>query len=1011
MMSYRWVGCGWCVCWILLGAAPLFGQLPAARLSGLYPPGGQAGQTVEVTISGADLDEATKLWFSHPGLRAEPKMAEPGPFDSGPQPVPNVFLVQIAPDVPPGFYDVRVEGLYGLSNPRTFVVGSLPEVRESEPNQEAEQMALLSLPVVVNGQSNSNGDVDGYRVALEVGQRVVFSLAAGQIDSLMDPVLRIERPDGVVVGEWDNVQGSDVVALVTASVAGEYRVLVYDALYRGGAEYVYRLTVGPFPVVDFVFPPAIEPGKTARLALWGRNLPGGAAQDVRWQGDRLERLELDLSMPADVMGKLPLELNHGAESVTLDGIRLPWQQPVVVGKQLIYAATAPVVLEQEPNPSAGKAQPLTLPCEVAGQFFPRRDEDWFQFEAKQGERWAVELFYNRLGAQGTPQLFLHRVVKNQDGTEQMTLVAEASDMAPRDLGHEFDPQSGDPYYLFTVPADGLYRILLRDGYAALRDDPRLVYRLAIRRPKPDFRLVAVPWESEHAVFLRKGGRALVRVLVLRQDGFDGPVKLVASGLPPGVTASEAIVGPESSSGMIVLTCAEDAPASISSLEIRGTAEIDGKAVERVARGGAALETRGLLQPGQQSPAVPARLIRGLLLSISSQESLPVLIDLAKDPLETSRGGILKIPYSVTRRNNYNGNINGVVYGTPANVNAPQVGIGGGATQGEFELRIPGNAPVGTYTLVLNGFVQGYQYSRNPEAAKRAAERKAELEKIVAQTAEDVKRLTDSRNAAQKALDQAKAQLQQATAARDQAAKAAAEAQANFEKAKQAAEQAAQKARQTPDDPQVAKAAQDAAAARDEAEKRAKEAATTLTDAEKALADAQEKLKKAEADRAKAEEELQAAMQRATMAQQVKQQADRLAQQLQQNSQPKNINFWTPSTPVVIRIVESPVQLEGLPEKISVKQGEKVEIPAKVTRSYGFQGPVNLNWQTSGNINGVQLSNVQIPNNQNEGKLVVNAAQNASPGQYSVRVQVQVNFNGQNVVTEKVIELSIESQAQ
>jgi hypothetical protein len=397
-----------------------------------------------------------------------------------------------------------------------------------------------------------------------------------------------------------------------------------------------------------------------------------------------------------------------------------------------------------------------------------------------------------------------------------------------------------------------------------------------------------------------------------------------------------------------------------------------------------------------------------VVSISGQETLPVLLELAKDPLETSRGGILKIPYSVTRRNNYNGTIIGEIYGTPTNVGAPQVGIGGGVNQGEFELRIPGNAPIGTYSLVLNGFVQGYQYARNPDAAKKAAERKAELEKIAAQTAEDVKRLTESRNAAQKALDEAKSQLQQAMAARDQAAKAAAEAQGQLEKARQAAEQAAQKARETPNDPEAAKKSQEAAAARDEAEKRAKEAATKLADAEKAVTEAQEKLKKSEADRAKAEQDLQAAMQRATMAQQAKQQADQRAQMLQQAAQPRNVNFWTPSTPVVIRIVESPVQVEGLPEKIVIKPGEKVEIPVKITRSYGFQGPVNLNWQSSGGINGVQLPNVQIANGQNEGKLVVNAAQNAPPGQHALRVQVQLNFNGQNVVTEKALELSIES---
>src|SRR5712675_1839898 len=41
----------------LMAAARLFAQLPAARLLTVFPPGGKAGSTVEVTITGAELDD------------------------------------------------------------------------------------------------------------------------------------------------------------------------------------------------------------------------------------------------------------------------------------------------------------------------------------------------------------------------------------------------------------------------------------------------------------------------------------------------------------------------------------------------------------------------------------------------------------------------------------------------------------------------------------------------------------------------------------------------------------------------------------------------------------------------------------------------------------------------------------------------------------------------------------------------------------------------------------------
>ena len=54
-------------------------QLPATRLGGIFPAGIKPGQTVEVTISGADLDDVGQLHFSHSGIKARQKMAEPGP--------------------------------------------------------------------------------------------------------------------------------------------------------------------------------------------------------------------------------------------------------------------------------------------------------------------------------------------------------------------------------------------------------------------------------------------------------------------------------------------------------------------------------------------------------------------------------------------------------------------------------------------------------------------------------------------------------------------------------------------------------------------------------------------------------------------------------------------------------------------------------------------------------------------------------------------------------------------
>ena len=97
-----------------------FAQLPAARLSTIFPPGGKCGCTVEVTADGADLDDATEIRFSHAGLSAKPADDSDGQTS-------RKYSVTIAADVPPGNYEARLVGRFGITNARVFVVGQLPE--------------------------------------------------------------------------------------------------------------------------------------------------------------------------------------------------------------------------------------------------------------------------------------------------------------------------------------------------------------------------------------------------------------------------------------------------------------------------------------------------------------------------------------------------------------------------------------------------------------------------------------------------------------------------------------------------------------------------------------------------------------------------------------------------------------------------------------------------------------------------------------------------------------------
>ena len=131
----------------MAGPSALFGpavlaQYPQARLSSVSRTWVCAGETAEVTLRGSDLEGANGLWFDHPGLSAV-HVKE------------LTFRISATPDVPLGHHDVRAVGTYGVSNPRTIVVGDRPESIEVEPNNTPEQAGAIVVNSVMQGRSTA----------------------------------------------------------------------------------------------------------------------------------------------------------------------------------------------------------------------------------------------------------------------------------------------------------------------------------------------------------------------------------------------------------------------------------------------------------------------------------------------------------------------------------------------------------------------------------------------------------------------------------------------------------------------------------------------------------------------------------------------------------------------------------------------------------------------------------------------------------------------------------------
>ncbi len=266
---------------LLLATCPLFAQLPATRLGSVVPSGGTPGSTFDVTIGGEDLDDVAGLHFSHPAIAAKPKMAEPGPFDQGPQVVPNQFVVSVPAGTPLGIYEVRAQGKYGLSNPRAFTVGDVPETVEIEPNDTAGAASAVTIPVVVNGISDRNGDVDHFKFTATAGQRILALALGRNADSRMDPVVAVFDAAGRELGSHRGHQGRNALVDFTAPANGEYTVRIHDAVYQGGRDYFYRLSIGVLPYLDCVIPLAGAAGSSGPFTLLGATCRAASRRDSR----------------------------------------------------------------------------------------------------------------------------------------------------------------------------------------------------------------------------------------------------------------------------------------------------------------------------------------------------------------------------------------------------------------------------------------------------------------------------------------------------------------------------------------------------------------------------------------------------------------------------------------------------------------------------------------------------------------------------------------------------------
>lgn len=562
--------------------------IPQPFLASLSPVAGKAGTTLEIAVTGTDLDGATGLHFSLPGITCVPKV------DDKKQPVTNRFIVMLPEGVGNASCDVRVLARYGISNPRRFVITTLPVSAVPATAIAKEKAFETPLDVLLTGTALKQA-ASFIRFDAKKGQRIVAACQTLGIDSRMDASLVVRNVKGVKLAR---VQPDGLLDF-KASDDGPFTIELSDLMFRGDTEHPYVLALTTGPVVQYAF------AGEAEWTLYGRNLPGGGDAGSRY-GATLQRLTLPAGDAKRLVAANPVQvIRFGAES----------------------------------DPPAPAHMPLALKVPAVHHgWFPRHGQARvFNFMAKKGDVFWIEVNCASLGVKADPFF----VVQKDDA-----FLAEAADRTAIATKAEFDAGWADPSYRFEAKEDGNYRIRLRNLFSNAPSEP---FQLTLRPAGKDFDLVAIPAAAPkapnsttvevNAATIWRGGVSTMKVFALRRSGFNDAISLTAPELPSGVQFLGGVIREGQSIGYASFIADEKAMPWGGRLKLGSGSTLAKGATPLFKVGNTARES------------VLTRLTDEVVLGVVPSDA-PALLEAAVAVVEIAAGSKAEVPLKLVRRGDF-----------------------------------------------------------------------------------------------------------------------------------------------------------------------------------------------------------------------------------------------------------------------------------------------------------------------------------------------------------------------
>ncbi len=274
------------------------GDIPLATLP--FPLGGEPGGEVEVRFLGEEME----------GVKGR--------------------TISLAPDRSRQRVGVSREGEKGAAFV-TLASDALPDLVESEPNDDPGQATRISVPSAINGRFERPNDRDCYAFEVKKGDTLAF---VGQTRSLGSPsalFLQLYDPKGALLEEADVTKSNEAGLTNRFATDGVHTLRIEELTRAGGPAHGYRMEIEPwrpgFGLSTSVDTINAKAGGSLELRIEARrdkgfNAPITLAVEGLWDGATVEGNEIGKdNKEATLKIELPKEITPG-----------DWRQIKVVGQ-------------------------------------------------------------------------------------------------------------------------------------------------------------------------------------------------------------------------------------------------------------------------------------------------------------------------------------------------------------------------------------------------------------------------------------------------------------------------------------------------------------------------------------------------------------------------------------------------------------------------------------------------------------------------------------------------------